>query len=52
MLKKIFSFKWIFSKEDQQLIKPQCAEQVGFLDYLTGRRVEIDTDTGKEYFID
>lgn len=51
-------FSWIFVKEDKTPHQ-EMAEIIefpkrprGFIDYETGRRVEIDQSTRKEYFID
>lgn len=42
------------SKQAAELVEvPRVVEQPkGFIDFATGRRVEIDPETGQEYFID
>lgn len=47
-IKKLFN--WIFAKPKEESRQPYQQPR-GFLDFETGRRIEIDPKTQKEYFV-
>lgn len=40
------------SKQVTEAVEVAVEQPKGFIDFKTGRRVEIDPETGKEYFVD
>ncbi|ASB95796.1 TPA: hypothetical protein SUY24_001574 [Streptococcus equi subsp. equi] len=48
MIKKLFNF--IFAKPKEESRQPYQQPR-GFLDFETGKRIEIDPITRKEYFV-